>query len=277
MVTKTTELRGLLAAFGASHQNNFNLLLHVLTFPYLVGSAAMLLGYLGPQVPLPAALAEFLPAAVAPYAVLTGSALVLAIYSAYYISFDPFAGLGWATFVAVPAWLVGEAARQHVTYAAAWAFALHVLGWCVQLAGHTVEGSSLAMHDTNNTTGRRPIMVRRADGCCASGKRRGPPPAGTLRAARRTCTARCSKPDSPFLARRASPRAAPCRGLSSLLRPSTRGSSLCSCWATARRCTRACWQISTAQRRPPKKAATGGGRGRKGARHCPGSEPGSFA
>jgi uncharacterized membrane protein YGL010W len=220
MPSKTQELRGLLAAFGATHQNMVNLLLHVITFPFLVGSAAMLLACLsGPLLPVPRAAVALLPPAAAPYAVCTAGTAVLAVYSAYYVSFDPFAGAGWALLVALPAWLAGEAGRQRLPHAWAWALAVHVLGWCVQLAGHKIEGSPLAMKDSNNATGRSPAAVRTLPGART--------PSFLLRAPALTA---CLAPL--------------CSASSCPSRPSTPSSSPCSCWATAAGCTPTWWATS---------------------------------
>jgi uncharacterized membrane protein YGL010W len=90
--------------------------------------------------------------------VFSAGALMLIIYSAYYIHYDFLAGTGYALCIAFPAWILGEAAHKHVPHAWALALAVHVLGWCVQYVGHKIEGSSLAMHDKNNK-GRAPILV----------------------------------------------------------------------------------------------------------------------
>jgi uncharacterized membrane protein YGL010W len=158
MSDRTNELRQLLSAFGATHQNPINLMLHVLTFPFLIGSAAMLLGCSGSLFPLPTVMTDAFPEPVRQYMVLSAGALMLFIYSGYYMYYDFFAGGLYALCIAFPAWIVGQAILTTIPHAWALALGIHLLGWCVQAVGHRIEGSSLAMHDTTNK-GRPPLLV----------------------------------------------------------------------------------------------------------------------
>lgn len=158
MSDRTGELRQLLSAFGATHQNFINLVLHVLTFPFLIGSAAMLLGCSGSLFPMPTVVTNVFPEPVRQYMVPSAGALMLFIYSGYYMYYDFFAGGLYALCIAFPGWIVGQAMLTNIPYAWALALGIHVLGWCVQAVGHRIEGSSLAMHDKTNK-GRPPLLV----------------------------------------------------------------------------------------------------------------------
>lgn len=162
-MSRQSELRGLLAAFGKTHQNVTNLILHVFTFPVLVASAAMLLDTLGGRHSIPiswAPLSSFFATYLHSSPYWTIGELVLLIYTLYYVKFDPFAGTLWGVCVAVPGFVYGQRAIDTLHPAWLWALGTHIASWTVQYIGHQIEGSPLAMKDTSNKTGRRPIMVR---------------------------------------------------------------------------------------------------------------------
>ena len=50
----------------------------------------------------------------------------------FFAILEPFAGLTWGAFVAVPLWLLATWFQQHVAYAWAWQFIPNVTGWFMQ-------------------------------------------------------------------------------------------------------------------------------------------------
>jgi uncharacterized membrane protein YGL010W len=164
-MSRQSELRNLLAAFGKGHQNIINLTLHVFTFPVLVASAAMVLDTLGGRHPMPSSWDPIFSTFFATYLhsspYWTVGGLVLLTYTLYYVKFDPFIGTLWGICVALPGFIYGQRAIDTLHPAWLWALGVHIASWTVQYIGHQIEGSPLAMKDKSNNTGRRPIMVRK--------------------------------------------------------------------------------------------------------------------
>lgn len=69
------------------------------------------------------------------YLVFNGSFVLLAAYSLYYLTLEPFAGLTWGALVALPMWGTANAVCAALPCAWGWAIGLHVLSWVVQVRG----------------------------------------------------------------------------------------------------------------------------------------------
>ena len=70
---------------------------------------------------------------------MNGSFLLLAGYALYYLTLEPLAGASWAACTALPMWATANAVRKTIPHAWAWALALHILAWVVQVYfGHVV-------------------------------------------------------------------------------------------------------------------------------------------
>ena len=91
------------------------------------------------------------PAPAAASAAVPNAALLFMLaYTAYYVRLEPVAGASWGVCLGGPMWLAATAARQRLPHAWAWAAALHVLSWAVQVGvGHgLIEGRKPALLDS---------------------------------------------------------------------------------------------------------------------------------
>jgi uncharacterized membrane protein YGL010W len=144
-------LRDQLAFYGAYHHNKWNQLIHFIFVPAIMWSALVWLAYSGPVVPLdlPQHLHR-LPPVIARAAVPNLAAILVALYWAYYVTLEVFAGLMWGLFIGVPLWLTATAFQAAVPYAWAWALGAHVFSWYMQIhLGHLVlEGRKPALLDS---------------------------------------------------------------------------------------------------------------------------------
>ncbi|GAB4817512.1 hypothetical protein N2152v2_004558 [Parachlorella kessleri] len=133
-------LKDQLTFYGSYHSNPLNQAIHFVFVPAILWTVAVWLAY------TPAfAHFNFLPllpsgfAQYARYLVLNGSFVLLGGYALYYLFLEPFAGLSWAAFVALPMWVAANYVQQHVLSGWGWALGLHLLSWFAQVHfGHNV-------------------------------------------------------------------------------------------------------------------------------------------
>ena len=70
---------------------------------------------------------------------LNGAFLGTLVYSLFYIGLESFAGVTWSLSTGIPCWLTATAFVQHVPHAWAYAIAVHILSWYVQIhVGHVM-------------------------------------------------------------------------------------------------------------------------------------------
>jgi 2-hydroxy fatty acid dioxygenase len=66
---------------------------------------------------------------------LNGPFWLLLVYTSYYVILEPFGGITWGIFQALPTWIFATMFQQNVPWAWAWAIGLHLFSWEVQVRG----------------------------------------------------------------------------------------------------------------------------------------------
>ncbi|GAX73463.1 hypothetical protein CEUSTIGMA_g915.t1 [Chlamydomonas eustigma] len=141
-----TYLLDQLAFYGAYHNNRWNQLIHFIFVPSIMWSLCVWLSVSGPLFPLPESLSNTsVGVTLTLYKGLTlqlvpnASCLLVVMYSLYYLSLEPVAGLTWMLIVGLPLWLTSTAFYDQVANAMYWALLVHVLSWYMQIhPGHAL-------------------------------------------------------------------------------------------------------------------------------------------
>eukprot|EP00884_Botryococcus_braunii_P022199 jgi/Botrbrau1/8663/Bobra.0087s0017.2 len=145
------DLKDQLAFYGAYHSKPWNQFVHFLFVPLILWSAGVWFAYIptSPVLDLSKYLPD-LPPLLARTVILNGAFWLLLGFASYYVILEPFAGITWGIFQALPTWILATMFVQNVPFAWAWAFGLHFLSWVVQVhLGHiTIEKRRPALLDS---------------------------------------------------------------------------------------------------------------------------------
>jgi len=133
-----------LAFYGAYHNNRWNQLIHFIFVPSIMWSLCVWLSVTGPILPLP----KSISITGSPMTLLDGvtfqlvpnaSCALIVVYSLYYLSLEPVAGLTWMLAVGLPLLITSTAFYNQVAHAMYWALLVHVLSWYMQIhPGHAL-------------------------------------------------------------------------------------------------------------------------------------------
>lgn len=124
-------LKTQLVFYGTYHSHPINQIIHFIFVPLILWTVAVWLAY----TPSIASIPE--DTSWNSFVVFNGSFALILVYSAYYVMLDTVVGLTWSLCVGIPIWLTAEAFTSMVDAAWAWALALHVFSWWVQVhIGH---------------------------------------------------------------------------------------------------------------------------------------------
>ncbi|KAL6763262.1 hypothetical protein V8C86DRAFT_2497687 [Haematococcus lacustris] len=127
-----------LTFYGSYHHNRWNQLIHFFFVPTIFFTFQVWATYSGPLVsswPVPA----WLPPSLQQLAQPNVALLLSTLYSLFYISLEPVAGLSFAACLAFPGFFLAGAWVHAVPKAWAWAIPIHVFSWVMQIwPGHII-------------------------------------------------------------------------------------------------------------------------------------------
>lgn len=166
MIQHRHEYTKLMKAFSKTHQEGVNIVLHMISFPWIVMSMSMVLNILWwslcPWLQPKLGLEHAMQYDVWQYALnlISPGMILMMIYGIFYTRFDAFMGLLWFVIVGICGFCVGHhVILPRVGCGLLWTVGIYVLATVLQLIGHALEGSSLAVADDTNDTGRSPWKV----------------------------------------------------------------------------------------------------------------------